>query len=155
MIAVRKRTAASRAQLRDSRGQSLAEFAFILPMMILLVLGVLEFGQLYQTKLTLRHAVREGARFAITGNILTDSLGDPLTRAESIQKTILDNASRLNIDVDGISIDPPDGGGPEEVVTVSVTHRYVVDTPLIEEFFTFGHLDFTATTAMRNEPFFD
>ena len=78
-----------------------------------------------------------------------------MTRAESIQQTILQNAARLNIDVDNISIDPADGGDPEEIVTISVTHRYDVDTPIIEELFTLGYLDFTATTAMRNEPFFN
>ncbi len=131
------------------------EFSLILPMMLLLILAIMEFGQLYQTKLTLRHAVREAARFAITGNVLLDSLGNPMTRAESIQETILQSAARLNIDVDNISIDPADGGDPEDVVTISVTHRYDVNTPMIGEFFTLGYLDFTATTAMRNEPFFN
>ena len=139
MITWRLRAAARRqGVLRDARGQSLVEFSLILPMMLLLILAIMEFGQLYQTKLTLRHAVREGARFAITGNVLLDSIGDPMTRAESIQQTILQSAARLNIDVDNISIDPADGGDPEDVVTIRVTHRYEVKTPIIEELFTLG-----------------
>ena len=148
--------ARGRSALRRNDGQSLAEFSMVVPTALLLTLGIMEFGQLYQTKLTLRHAVREAARFAVTGSTLPDpQTGNPLTRAQSIVLVIQQNASRLNIQVDDVTITPPDGGGPEQIVTVQATHQYVVDMPLVADFFTLGHLDFTATTAMRNEPFFN
>ena len=58
----------ARVDLRNSRrGQSMIEFALTFLMFISMVLG---FGQMALTlwiKTTLHHAVREGARYAITG----------------------------------------------------------------------------------------
>ena len=57
---------------RNTSGQSLVEFAIVLPLLLLVFFGIFEFGRFYFTKLTLQHAVREATRFAITGNVLAD-----------------------------------------------------------------------------------
>lgn len=44
------------------RGQSLVEMAFILPLLIAIVIGALEFGFVFDHHLTLEYATREGAR---------------------------------------------------------------------------------------------
>ena len=44
-------------------GQSIVEFALILPSMLLLILGVLEFGRLFYMKVALQNAAREGAYY--------------------------------------------------------------------------------------------
>jgi hypothetical protein len=44
------------------RGQSLVEFAFIVPLFLLLLLGMLEFGMAFEHDQTLAYATREGAR---------------------------------------------------------------------------------------------
>jgi hypothetical protein len=44
------------------RGQSLVEMALILPLLVLIVLGTLEFGFAFDHHLTLEYATREGAR---------------------------------------------------------------------------------------------
>ena len=49
------------------RGQTLAEFAISLPILLLLLFGVLEFGRLFQSWVTLQNAARTAARYAITG----------------------------------------------------------------------------------------
>ena len=43
-------------------GAALVEFAVILPVLILLVFGTIEFGRAYNAKVTLTHAAREGVR---------------------------------------------------------------------------------------------
>lgn len=48
-----------------SRGQGLAEFALVLPVFILLVLGVVDVGRVIWATTSLNSAAREGARFAI------------------------------------------------------------------------------------------
>lgn len=53
---------------RDQRGQSLVEFALVVPILLLLVLGIMEFGRAYSTSLALQNAAREGARLAVTGS---------------------------------------------------------------------------------------
>jgi Flp pilus assembly protein TadG len=48
------------------RGQDLIEFALIMPLLILLTLGVIEFGVIISNYNTLANAVREGARYGTT-----------------------------------------------------------------------------------------
>lgn len=47
------------------KGQALVEFALALPLVLLLVLGVLEFGRAFQTKIVLTNAAREGVHYFI------------------------------------------------------------------------------------------
>jgi Flp pilus assembly protein TadG len=47
------------------QGQALVEFALALPLVLLLVLGVLEFGRAFQTKIVLTNAAREGTHYFI------------------------------------------------------------------------------------------
>ena len=51
-----------RTRLRDENGASAVEFAFIVPLLLLLVLGIAEFGHAFQVQGTLSAAAREGAR---------------------------------------------------------------------------------------------
>ena len=47
----------------QERGQSLVEFAIILPVLLLLVLGVVDLGMGFKTYITLTNASREGVRW--------------------------------------------------------------------------------------------
>ncbi|TFV53648.1 pilus assembly protein [Geodermatophilus sp. DF01-2] len=51
-----------RTRLRDQRGATAVEFAFIVPLLLVLVLGIAEFGHAFQVQGTLSAAAREGAR---------------------------------------------------------------------------------------------
>src|SRR5918998_5675406 len=51
-----------RTRLHDERGASAVEFAFIVPLLIVLVLGISEFGHAFQVQGTLSAAAREGVR---------------------------------------------------------------------------------------------
>lgn len=48
----------------NDRGANLVEFALLAPLLILLVLGIVEFGWKFSQFNDVRHAAREGARFA-------------------------------------------------------------------------------------------
>lgn len=151
-----QRTSRRRNFRRNSSGQSLVEFALVLPMLLLLFFGIFEFGRFYFTKLTLQHAVREATRFAVTGNVLIDpQSGDPMDRSGSITEVILENTKDLEVDLDGISISPADGGGPGDIVRVAIDFRYDLSLPLISKFVPGGHVDLSFTTAMRNESFYE
>jgi hypothetical protein len=52
----------SRRTGRAGRGQGLVEFALVLPVFLILLLGMLEFGFAFTHNLTLEYATREGAR---------------------------------------------------------------------------------------------
>ncbi len=47
---------------KNEDAQALVEFTLIFPILILLVLGMIEFGWLLNGKITLNSAAREGAR---------------------------------------------------------------------------------------------
>ena len=53
-----------RARWRSEDGAQLVEFALVLPMLLLVVLGIAEFGFIFQRYEVLTNAAREGARIA-------------------------------------------------------------------------------------------
>lgn len=50
--------------LQDDRGQSLVEFALILPALLLLMVGIVDFGRAFQNYVALGDMVRQSAREA-------------------------------------------------------------------------------------------
>ena len=51
---------------RETEGAQLLEFALALPLLVVLLIGMLDFGGAYNLKQKLNNAAREGARFAST-----------------------------------------------------------------------------------------
>ena len=49
---------------KRERGQALVEFALVLPILLVLLCGIVDFGWLYYNQITLNNAAREGARYA-------------------------------------------------------------------------------------------
>ncbi|MCS6836035.1 MAG: pilus assembly protein [Anaerolineae bacterium] len=69
-------------RIAHRRGQTLAEFAISLPILLILLFGVIEFGRLFQSWVTIQNAARQAARYAITGQYhetltLHDSTSNP------------------------------------------------------------------------------
>ena len=58
---MRRATAAARGE----RGQALIEAALTIPLLLLIAVGIFEFGRAYQTWQILTNAAREGARLAV------------------------------------------------------------------------------------------
>jgi Flp pilus assembly protein TadG len=50
------------------RGAVAVEFALLAPLLILLLLGIVEFGRAYNTQISLTNAAREGVRVMAIGN---------------------------------------------------------------------------------------
>lgn len=46
-------------------GQAMVEFALILPVFLLILCGIIDFGWLFYNQLSLNNACREGARYAV------------------------------------------------------------------------------------------
>ena len=49
----------------SEKGQALVEFALALPILLMLLCGIIDFGWIYYNQITLNNAAREGARYAV------------------------------------------------------------------------------------------
>ena len=56
----------------SDRGSELIEMAIVLPIFILLLMGIMDFGFLFQRYELVVNAAREGARLAVADDTLTD-----------------------------------------------------------------------------------
>lgn len=112
---------------KKNRGQELVEFALVLPVLILIIMGTMEYGRAYYTSSLLQNAAREGARYGILHpTVVTSSDGaDPnniTARAKGFITGL--NSSKLTIDVSY-----PDGDtsrGSRVRVTVSYLYESIV-----------------------------
>jgi Flp pilus assembly protein TadG len=52
----------------DNAGQAIVELALILPILLMLLIGIFEFGRAWNTKQVITDAAREGARLAVVQN---------------------------------------------------------------------------------------
>ena len=110
---------------RGRKGQALAEFALILPVVFLLIAGIIEFGRGWNIKQAVTDAAREGARWTVivdasTTTNITDRVKQRLTLA-NIQTT--DPPTTISITPAAFFKCPGGVGGGEEM-TVLVTTRY-------------------------------
>jgi hypothetical protein len=79
-------------------GQAITEFALILPILLLLILGIIEFARVFQAYLVIVNAARFGVRYAVTGEYnptyCTDLDGDGTLCSGASEFTEVD-AARL------------------------------------------------------------
>ena len=57
-----------RTRLDGQAGAAAVELAFVLPVLLLMLFGIIEFGRAFNTKLAVTHAAREGVRLAAVDN---------------------------------------------------------------------------------------
>jgi hypothetical protein len=69
---LRWRDRRDRRDRRDESGAVLVEFALILPLLMILLLGIIEFGDVYNNYISIRQGVREAARQGSVANFGTD-----------------------------------------------------------------------------------
>jgi hypothetical protein len=58
---------------QDQRGNAVVEAAFVLPIFLLFILGVVEFGRLYWVRHSMQLAVTETGRYALIHTTATDT----------------------------------------------------------------------------------
>jgi hypothetical protein len=108
--------AASRARRRD-RGAAAVEFALVLPVLLLIIFGIIDFGRMLTAKITLTEAAREGARAAAL--------------VGSAEASARINAVVAGLDIDEPSIDGcPDPPDPTADATVTITYQFQFITPI-------------------------
>ena len=88
----------TRRSLTGTRGQSLAELAFILPLLLVLVLGSIDLGRLFYAYISVTNGARNGATYASAS---ADNLDDTAAIRDAVLQdtTGLLDTSETNPDV--------------------------------------------------------
>lgn len=66
--------------MKNQYGQSMTEFLVVMPVMLLLIFGAIQFVLIYQTKTTLNYATFEAARAGSLGNASRTAMNNGFTR---------------------------------------------------------------------------
>ena len=102
---------------RDQDGAAAVEFALLLPLLVLLLFGLIQFGIAFNTKIQATNAAREGARMAVVGIDNWADVGGGLAFWQAVQQ----NAGVGDIDNCVLDTTGVVGG------TLSVTFDYPLD----------------------------
>lgn len=103
------------------------EAAFILPVLLLIVFGIIEFGQVFQKSLTMSDATRSGARLG-AAQPRQDGYHDDI--AIAVRETLRAGMNGQQVEylsifkADPVTGEPVDGDSPEEC---STCYRYTWD----------------------------
>lgn len=120
----------------------MVEFALVLPILLVLVMGFFDVGRAVYTQSVLANAAREGARAAV---IRTNSVG-------FIRAAVKGNAIGVEVSDSDITIDPESrvAGQP---VSVSVATRFYAVTPFVAPIMNngAGYIDMGSTATMIAE----
>ena len=73
---------------RSERGAVAVEFAILLPLLLMLVLGTIEFGRAYNAQITLTNAARDGVRVMAIANDPAEARKKAIAAAASVSSTI-------------------------------------------------------------------
>jgi hypothetical protein len=77
----------------NERGATLVEFAFVLPLFVLLLFAIIDFGWLFTQFLDVKQGAREGARLAVVNDC---DLSSPGNCRDDIAKKICDRTQDLD-----------------------------------------------------------
>jgi Flp pilus assembly protein TadG len=154
-----------KARRDKEKGASVVEFAIVAPIFFFLLFSVIELCILFWVNITMQYAVREGARYAITGqNNLDPSATDQQRYLAVIQK-IKDSSIGMYdkvqpvINVNGNSYNNPQQynadmfGVGGQIVVLKLDCTWPLISPLIQAFFTNSNYTFSVAATMRNEEF--
>jgi hypothetical protein len=159
-----------RARKAKDSGQTLVESAICFAVFFVLIFGVIEFGFLFYTKVTMQNAVRQAARYAITGNCNVPGqcfvIGGTGNRYATIVQTVENYSFAIPLSSSNITVVCIQGtcpgysggtggsgnaGGPEDTIKITATYTF---TPIfIGKFFSGGNYPITVSATFKNEPF--
>ena len=145
-------------------GATIVEMAIVMPVFLFLLLALVEFGTMFFVTLTMQYAVREGARYAITGQRNLDPNTASRQRYAAVIEKIRDSSFGMYakvtpvISVNGTSYKPSGYsdamfGSAGSIIVLRLDCSWTVTTPLISQVFTDGKYRFAVAATMRNEYF--
>ena len=149
-------TTRSHQGTRGSSGQSMIEFALVLPMLLVLVFGIVEFGNAWRHYQLITNTAREGARIAVL----------PSSTATIVDSVIDDRLNGSGLDADSaiVTLAILDFGDPKysasaDTVTIVYPYNFVFLGPVVDLMCAvfgcgqgnFSSVQLSSTSIMRNE----
>ena len=129
-------------------GQSLVEFAIVLPALLALVVGIFEFGRSWNVYQVITNAAREGARLAVV----------PTSSEATVRSTIEDALTRAALDpaIGTISVSGMSAGtGTPTTVQIDYPYEFAFLGPIVDLLGDGGgipgSITLSTTVVMRNE----
>jgi Flp pilus assembly protein TadG len=125
----------------------MVEFALVLPVFLVIIFAIVDFGWALKAYITVTNSAREGARVAVVG----------ATDADIKTKAVDTSAGLLSTGEVSVSNSVEQGGKTGDQASVTVTYDYHYITPLggLLSFLSLGALPdplpMTSTTTMRIE----
>lgn len=123
-------------KMRRDDGAAALEFAIILPILVMLVMGIAEFSRAYNAKEALQYAVREGARELAIRNVPADAVAVTKDRAIGLDQ------SKLTVPTPASC---PSSVTPTSTATVTATYALNFNIPMWQS----GTWTLSATGVMR------
>ncbi len=136
---------------RNRKGAAAVEFAVVLPLLVMLVFGIIEFSVALFDKAVITNASREGARVGILFRAERDGGTEDAEIMDTVNTYIANNLitfgepnnANVTIDREGFEV------GDSLTVTVRYTYSYLVLPAFIEAFA--SPVTLTGTTVMNME----
>lgn len=104
---------------REERGQAVAEFAIVMPILAALLLAIIQFGILFNNWVTLTDATRNGVRKAAVSRSLNDG-------GASAAASVRSDAQGLDQTQLGVTVTSTNWTTPGSTVTVTSTYPYSI-----------------------------
>lgn len=116
-----------RSRRRGERGAAMVEFAILLPLFLLIIAGIVDFGRAFFTQIALTNAAREGVRYAV--------INDPLQVPGTIELRAQDAAGGIPGASATVISMCPNGDDPSLAeVRVSAPFDWIVLEPALNLF---------------------
>ena len=130
---------------RNRRGAAVVEFAVVVPIFLMMVFGMIEFGRAIMVQQVLTNASREGARLAV--------LDSPTPTAGQVTTTVTTYLQKAGISGATVTINPtePTTAAYGVPITVTVQVPYSSVSWLPSPWFITGNTQLKAKTVMRRE----
>ena len=125
---------------KSEKGQAMVEFALVLPILLLILCGIIDFGWIFGNQLLANNASREAARYTAI-HYYDSNVDDDQAAAAAIVSARAPslNSTTVTVNKSGDSI------------TVNISSDVTVLTPIISAIFPDGKYSVTAQCTMRLE----
>lgn len=111
------------------RGAAAVEMAIVLPLLLLVIAGIVDFGRFFMTEIQLTNAAREGARVAVIGQPQSSIVARVETAAPVVEDLAVTTSPLCPAGVDG-----------DVTVTATATFDWILLDPAMSMFGASGAL---------------